>query len=185
MLNLLHRMSETWWHRQSIEDDRKLRDPSYMPKRWAEVIMSRDGSKPYLIRYHVMNTRAIENNAFLNKWFWWASFRLTVHNTLRSDEDSALHDHPWVWASWILSGGYIERTLEGDFVRNPGHLRFRSHRAFHSLILDPAHIEQKEVWSIFFMGPHRHQWGFLVDGKKIKWDIYLLSMKQPVPLRKF
>lgn len=38
-------------------------------------------------------------------------FNVYVHEFLRSDDDRALHDHPWLFnASWIIEGGYTEWT---------------------------------------------------------------------------
>lgn len=38
-----------------------------------------------------------------------------LHCFLRSDEDRALHDHPWDWWSWMLFGPYKEHRDE-DFM---------------------------------------------------------------------
>lgn len=55
---------------------------------------------------------------------WWLIprnrfFNIYLHNILRSDDDRALHDHPWRWCSILLRGAYFEitRLAEGkDFM---------------------------------------------------------------------
>jgi hypothetical protein len=51
---------------------------------------------PYLLRWYV-----IPRNPLLN---------IYVHKFLRSDDDRALHDHPWWFVSVMLRGGYDEVT---------------------------------------------------------------------------
>lgn len=169
MLKLLHMMSFYWWHRQCLEDLK----PEKTRKKWVNLIYDRDNLNIYLVRYYLMDTRFIENNKFLNKYFWWASFRFTIHNTILSDDDSGFHSHPWVWASLILHTGYWEDTPNGKYWRYPGHLRFRSSKSFHRLIIDENNKD--EVWSLFWMGPHTQEWGFLDEstGQWVRHDIYL------------
>ena len=50
--------------------------------------------RPYLLRWYL-----IPRNRFFN---------LYLHKFLRDDDDRALHDHPWWFASLILRGGYTE-----------------------------------------------------------------------------
>lgn len=54
---------------------------------------------PYMLRWHL-----IPRNRFFN---------IYLHKFLRSDDDRALHDHPWSWnLSLILKGEYIEHMPE-------------------------------------------------------------------------
>lgn len=80
---------------------------------------------------------------------WWkimrnAYFNIYLHNVLRSDDDTALHDHPWWNFSIVLQGGYYEHTiLAGGIHRKvwfgPGQMQFRWHGAgAHRLQLDTA-----------------------------------------------
>lgn len=60
------------------------------------VIWSCDASKgPLLTRYFLIQTR------------WFA---LYLHHLQASDEDRALHDHPWSFFTMLLSSGYYEWT---------------------------------------------------------------------------
>jgi hypothetical protein len=49
---------------------------------------------PYMLRWYL-----IPRNPLLNVY---------LHKFLRSDDDRALHDHPWWFVSLILRGGYLE-----------------------------------------------------------------------------
>ncbi len=73
------------------------------------VITDRNNNEPYLIRYYLFLK---ERKNF--------PFNLTLHKVLKSDE-ATLHDHPWSYATFIVSGGYYENTPERRFWRGPGH----------------------------------------------------------------
>lgn len=131
---------------------------------WVRVIYRED--RPLIVRYYLCSTRWLDENKWL-KPFRFLSFRLVMHHMHESDDDG-LHDHPWSWASLVLSGGYHEHTPEGVFWRPPGHLRFRSANAFHRLVLDPN--TRKGVYTLFAMGPRRREWGFLDrDNNWVPW----------------
>jgi hypothetical protein len=51
---------------------------------------------PYLLRWYL-----IPRNRFFNVY---------LHKIVRSDDDRALHDHPWWWLSVMLKGRYAEVT---------------------------------------------------------------------------
>lgn len=63
---------------------------------------------PYLLRWWI-----IPRNRFFN---------IYLHKFMRSDDDRALHDHPWAWnLSLIIKGSYIEhmpnnRKTYGQYV---------------------------------------------------------------------
>ena len=63
---------------------------------------------PYLKRWYV-----IPRNPVLN---------IYVHQFLRSDDDRALHDHPWWFASIMLKGAYVETSQQ------PGQKRTTTYR---------------------------------------------------------
>lgn len=112
----------------------------------------------YMRRWHVIPR---------NKWF-----NIYLHNVLKSDDDRALHDHPWINMSIIMKGGYIEMlptrmTLEnGDSetdyqitygkFREPGTVLLRGPKTAHRLVVgyDPV------IWTLFITGPKTREWGF-------------------------
>ncbi len=107
---------------------------------------------PYLLRWYV-----IPRNRFFN---------IYLHEMYRSDDDRALHDHPWFWASFILRSYYTERSiLAGGRFRDrdyfAGSLRFHGPRYAHRLMM-PGHSSRAtdRPLTLFITGPRLRDWGF-------------------------
>lgn len=131
--------------------------------------------KPYLERWYV-----IPRNRFFN---------IYLHHFKMSDEDFALHDHPWLFnISYVTEGYYKEETFLFDpkvsrqtwfQVRLANSVTFRWGRSPHRVQLpydyrlEPsgeadslgrrrtriARVE-KDCWTIFLTGPVVRDWGF-------------------------
>lgn len=130
---------------------------------------------PYLYRWYV-----IPRNPYFNIYF---------HCFKRSDDDRALHCHPWWNVSIILEGDYDETVFvggapeflsDGAYVeairnqgrklfelpptkiirRNAGAIAFRRGRVAHRVILDEFAGNVIPVWTLFITGPRVRQWGF-------------------------
>lgn len=106
-----------------------------------------ESDPPYMRRWHVIPR---------NPWF-----NIYLHHMQRSDDDRALHDHPWWNLSVILKGGYREHMPlpNGQTfykIRRPGQLVFRRPEAAHRIEL----IDGEPSWSLFITGPRVRQWGF-------------------------
>ena len=135
------------------------------------IVMDRINNEPYLERYYL----------FLKdrKHF---PFNVFLHRFLKSDPDD-VHDHPWPYATVILKGGYWEWVPQfnnkGEKVgeiakwRSPGHFRFCSATSYHRIELDPS----VECWTLFMPGPHKREWGFLVQNEWIEHGKYLQDRK--------
>lgn len=133
------------------------------------IIMDRVDHEPYLERYYV----------FLKDREWFP-FNIFVHKFLKSDPDD-VHDHPWPYATLILKGGYYEWTPEFDSAgrkvgevchwRGPGHFRRCRADSFHRIELKA----DVECWTLFMPGPHRREWGFLVNDDWIQHEQYLAN----------
>ena len=116
-------------------------------QRWAEGLMA---SRPadfvigddYLRRWWVL-----PRNAWSNVY---------LHDIRRSDDDRALHDHPWPNTSFLILGSYIEHTPEGQFVRKAGDVVHRPAEAQHRLEVIPG----ERAISLFSTGPKVREWGF-------------------------
>ena len=79
------------------------------------------------------------------------------------------HDHPYWNVSIILSGRYLEHWHDGESViRSPGCVVFRSSRTLHWLEILGA-----PVWTLFFHGPRRREWGFQTSTGWIQHERYL------------
>ena len=115
---------------------------------------------PYMLRWW-----RIKRNAFFNVYY---------HIVRRSDDDTALHDHPWWNFSIVLEGGYYEHLIHEGGVHSrtfygAGSVRFRPSGNFaHRLELErypegaPFGMggEEKPVFTIFITGPALRRWGF-------------------------
>ena len=99
-------------------------------------------SDPYLRRWNILPR---------NRWCG-----LYLHNFLRSDDERAMHDHQYDNVSVLLWGRYQEVTTRGTFLRSPFRPVFRRAETPHRVVL----VEDRPVWSLFFMGPRRREWGF-------------------------
>ena len=111
----------------------------------------------------------LEGEPYLLRWVWFniAGYSLKLHVFLKSDEDRALHDHPWKFKNFILSGGYWEHTQEGRFWRPPGYFGGGDANYMHRVELDryPSDHEdspgaEKLAVTLFFTYPKQKTWGF-------------------------
>lgn len=109
--------------------------------------------RPYMRRWFV-----VPRNPFAN---------IYLHEILRSDDDRALHDHPWSSRSLIIEGGYYEHLpLRGKFPypdegtvrywRGPGWVGDRTADQAHRLELP----EGGRAVTLFFTGAKEREWGF-------------------------
>lgn len=142
--------------------------------RWAEGRMSRRDpdfiiGDNYLLRWYVTPWKKWslrhplrrDRRLMLGKY---APVNVYLHRIERSDDDRALHDHPWSSASVILVGGYDEvvpldpADPAGEVKRlrrRPGDITFRGPRSAHRLeLIDGSCV------SLFLMGPKVRDWGF-------------------------
>lgn len=109
-----------------------------------------------------------------------------IHHILSSDDDRAMHDHPWPFVTIILRGGYEEirpfdqdkRALACEFVDvggqrmavtrrryKVGDVLFRRARHWHMLHLEPG----ETAVTLFIVLPKVQSWGFLWRGRKVPW----------------
>lgn len=114
--------------------------------------------RPYLRRWFVIPR---------NRWF-----NVYLHQFLRSDDDRALHDHPWSNCSLLLRGMYIEHTIAAGGINQrrellAGDVRLRlSGRLAHRVELIDG-----PCWTLFVTGPRYREWGFhCQDAGWIRWQ---------------
>jgi hypothetical protein len=115
---------------------------------------------------------------------WWVIprnpiFNIYLHCIRHSDDDRALHDHPWANLTWVLDGRYLEimppdsdchgrHTAVGVF-REPGDLVFRWPTDAHRLeILERI----GPAWTLFFTGPRIREWGFHCPKGWRSWRVF-------------
>ena len=120
-----------------------------MVRRPPDVVISDE----YLHRWHV-----IRRNRFFN---------IYLHRFGRSDDDRALHDHPWFSVSFLLKGEMIEHSFKG--IRHIPWLIpvFRTAKFAHRL-----ELVKGPVWTIFITGPRIRQWGFFCKNGWRHWRVF-------------
>ena len=101
-----------------------------------------------------------------------------VHWILKSDDDRALHDHPFDSISIVLKGGYWEHRKDGSRKWcGPGTIIRRKAEDAHRLELRVDHgwawVEHVPCWSLFITGPWRRDWGFHTGYGWVYWRDYL------------
>lgn len=98
-------------------------------------------------------------NDYIRRWYIVPRnehFNIYLHHILHSDDDRALHDHPWPNTSWLISGCYVEHTPDGMHMRKAGDVVMRPATALHRLELPTG----KQAVSLFITGPKAREWGF-------------------------
>lgn len=147
---------------------------------------------PERILSRLFTLRSIRNcdgDIYLQRWIVFRAgkdgegFGINIHKFLRSDEDRAVHCHPWAWLVVPLWRGYIEHTEERRYSRperiplggwdaggaRPDYIipsqrrvlpflgiRFRAATYRHRVEL----IDGKPAWSLFFRFKRTRVWGF-------------------------
>lgn len=124
-------------------------------------------TNPYLERWHICR----------NKFF-----NIYLHHVIRSDDDRALHDHPWWNVSIVLQGGYYEEVpvIPGMYAygwrhtkktwRGVGSVIYRKALSIHRLIISP--YAPKETWTLFITGPKIREWGFWCPSGWKHWRVF-------------
>lgn len=103
--------------------------------------------RPYLRRWWV-----IPRNRFFNVY---------LHEFLRSDDDRALHDHPWANCSVLLRGAYTEHTIQAGGIHAAEVFDAGSvHVRLSGTIAHRIELHEGPCWTLFITGPRYRQWGF-------------------------
>lgn len=126
-----------------------------------------DPEAPYLRRWWI-----IPRNRFFN---------IYLHQILKSDDDRALHDHPWFNMSIVLKGGYWEHTPNGKIWRNPASIVLRRPTTSHRLelatklaLVDGGNVlSTHPCWTLFITGPRVRNWGFLCPKGWVHWRDFI------------
>jgi hypothetical protein len=141
-------------------------------KKWAlfERFVIPDIAEPdkdYLIRWRLLQTP------------WFGIF---LHKILMIDNDINLHDHPWSFYTFILSGGYIENvhvfepvaysanngephSWRGQFAQRKWtagslHKMRAGVQRYQSDLHKITYLLDKPTWSLLFVGPRIRDWGY-------------------------
>lgn len=128
------------------------------------------------------------DDPYLRRWFVLPRnrfFNIYLHQFLRSDDDRALHDHPWINASLLLEGCYAEHTIKAGGVhvrtiREEGAFVLRGAKTAHRVeLVDPDYCSVIEIerralpcWTLFITGPRMRSWGFHCAKGWVHWRIF-------------
>lgn len=126
-------------------------------------------SRPYLVRWWLIPRNPV--------------FNVYLHCFCRSDDDRALHDHPWLNFSILLRGRYIEHTIAAGGVhlrreRRAGDVKARSAQSAHRVELIDG-----ECWTLFVTGPRIRAWGFHCAGGWVPWQSFTAAGDPGAPGR--
>jgi hypothetical protein len=108
---------------------------------------------PLMIRYFLLRTR----------WF-----SIYLHKFLRSDADRHMHDHPWPFVTFLLSGGYWEHTPQGRFWRHRFSILRRPAKWQHWVEVPTV----EPLWTLIVVGRKTREWGFSTERGWIQWTRY-------------
>ena len=136
-------------------------------------------------------------DVYLRRFYLYRGKRrphIYLHHIMRSDDDRALHDHPWKFTSLMLAGMYEEVTpykdqnvenifdvfydkcysgpLVKERIHAPAIIRHKAEDR-HRLILRPGHT----VWTLVFASEREREWGFWMRGKFVPWREFTAKMK--------
>jgi hypothetical protein len=100
-------------------------------------------------------------------------FAVYLHHLHVSDEDRALHDHPWSFVTFLLSSGYYEWTPVGQGVGAV----VRTWRRRFSVLYRPATWQHrlelvKPTWTLVLRFRTVRDWGFITPDGWLDWRSY-------------
>jgi hypothetical protein len=127
-----------------------------------------------LFRFEAISRRG---DVYLHRWTLIGPERgpkVMLHHFLRGDVDPEPHDHPWIFWTFILWGGYYEQTwtAEGKALLTwygPGSLLRRPAAWAHRVVIP----EGKEAWTLVLTGRKVRHWGFWCPLGWIPWRQHL------------
>jgi hypothetical protein len=93
-----------------------------------------------------------------------------VHHWISSDDDRAVHDHPWWFVTLVVKGCYYDASEKGGDLLGLGSVRFRPALHRHTVYPGP-----KGAWTILVTGRPVRAWGFWPKGKFVKANKWFLS----------
>lgn len=91
-------------------------------------------------------------------------FNLYLHRYEGSDDDRALHDHPWRSIGVVLWGNLHEITANGEKRLWPLMPKYRSATYAHRITL-----KSRFAYTLFFTYPKEREWGFHCPKGWVHW----------------
>lgn len=103
-------------------------------------------------------------------------FGIYLHHIHRPDADPDPHDHPWWFASFILSGSYLEDFWPDKKEHGYWYTRVRSRFSFVPFSRKQCHSVTEInglVWTLVITGPRKSGWGFWTKDGYVSWRNYI------------
>lgn len=108
---------------------------------------------------------------------WWIIprnrvFNVYLHEFRHSDDDRALHDHPWLFnVSILLHRNYREHTKRGVKLLQAPAIKIRIGPSPHRIELFSDHDTGEPIpcWTLFITGPRVREWGFHCPRGWVHW----------------
>jgi len=138
------------------------------------------------------------NDPYLYRWFLIPKnkfFNIYLHKFCRSDDDRALHDHPWLFNASILLNGeyYEEKPASKDWPADLSRKKLKRRRFLPYIRLGkaPHRVElikfitdapgrkdkygsrEWPIYTIFITGPRVREWGFYCPKGWRLWTDYV------------
>lgn len=113
---------------------------------------------------------------YLRRWFLRrkpGSWNLYLHRYDGSDDDRALHDHPWSSLSILLWGRLEEQTKSGKFRIWPLLPKYRSAEYTHQI-----HLKSHRAYTLFLTLRKQREWGFHCPKGWVHWKQFTDSSGQ-------
>ena len=105
---------------------------------------------------------------YMNRWHLrrkQGGHNLYLHRYDGSDDDRALHDHPWRSIGLVLWGNLNEVTGQGEKRLWPFVPKYRSATYAHRL-----RLKSRFAVTLFFTFPKEREWGFLCPKGWVHWQ---------------
>lgn len=118
----------------------------------------------YAYRHHI----GPADDLYMRRWILRLPFggSVRLHHIVRSDAGRELHDHPFDFVSWLLTGGYLEVRPDGSHWRRRWSLVRRRAEDLHRVVV------VKPVWTFVITGPWRREWGFQTPTGWVSRKVY-------------
>jgi hypothetical protein len=108
-----------------------------------------DDGRLYLERFHLVETKACH---------------VSIHHWLESDDQRAMHDHPWPNSTCVLAGHLVEHSRYDPVDLTPGTVLTRAATDAHRI-----ELAGDEAWTLFVTGPIERRWGFHTEDGWVHW----------------
>lgn len=87
-------------------------------------------------------------------------FAIRLHHWVGSDDERALHNHPYWFITFVIKGAYEDVTESGSELLKAFTIRFRKASHTHTV-----RLKTKDCWTLLISGPPIHQWGFFTKNR--------------------